>query len=581
MKKKIIIVFSLIFVINIGIAQEQAQHEKKTYTDEGGELYWNKELPVYITISPTANPADGHNLENEAQAKYNNPFYFDTEGINYIRSKWAVDKETGNVVIPKQEVLFPVQVDGIAPKSKSTFLDAPKYSREGKIYYGQGLNINIEMSDNLSGTQNLFYSLDVAAYQDYKDNLILNTEGEHSLKYYSLDNVGNAEKSNEKKFIVDITSPETYHTIVGITLGDENIVSTATRIFLNSTDNIAGVKAVYYKIDDGKDVYYNQKNIPISGLTEGKHTLTYYAIDNVENKETIKSFKFYLDRTAPILTSDILGDRFIVGDQIYFSGRTKLKLTAVDNKSGIKNVNYSVDNAEFSIYNDPFYLPRVPGYHIVKYYAIDNTENDTQKSDSHKYDKYKYTTEKIYVDLVGPTLAYEYVGQHIKTRDTVFINKDTKIKLKATDAESGLQYISYSINGKQEEIKYINAFTVPKSGTYSIEYFGYDNVNNRNTDQFYFVCDSDPPEPFYNFSIKPIGQHEGMDMYPSYVLLFLAATDATTGAKEIYYSINDANFAKYSGGITGFKSNSVNTVKIKVIDKLKNEQTIEIQFFIK
>ena len=85
MKKYLFIVSFLIFLTNIGIAQEQAQHEMKTYTDEGGKLYWNKELPVYITISPTENPADGHNLENEAQADYNNPFYFDTEGTHYIR----------------------------------------------------------------------------------------------------------------------------------------------------------------------------------------------------------------------------------------------------------------------------------------------------------------------------------------------------------------------------------------------------------------------------------------------------------------------------------------------------------------
>ena len=30
--------------------------------------------------------------------------YLDTEGINYIRSKWAVDKNTKKTVSPQQEI---------------------------------------------------------------------------------------------------------------------------------------------------------------------------------------------------------------------------------------------------------------------------------------------------------------------------------------------------------------------------------------------------------------------------------------------------------------------------------------------
>jgi hypothetical protein len=65
------------------------------------------------------------------------------------------------------------------------------------------------------------------------------------------------------------------------------------------------------------------------------------------------------------MSADVLGVRFIVGDRIYFSGRTKLKLTAVDKKLGVKEIKYFIDDMG-GAYSDPFYLPSKAGRHINK-----------------------------------------------------------------------------------------------------------------------------------------------------------------------------------------------------------------------
>ena len=257
-----------------------------------------------------------------------------------------------------------------------------------------------------------------------------------------------------------------------------------------------------------------------------------------------------------------------------------MTLTAVDNKAGIKDLMYSVDGENFKQYQQPFYLPKTPGYHVVEFYANDSTDNTTKKSDSHKYNKYQYSTEKIYVDLNGPTIGYDYIGDLITMRDTVYINKDTKIRLKATDKEAGLNYTSYSPDGQQEEIQYDKPFTIPKDGTHNIEYFAYDKVNNRNIGKFYFVTDNLPPIPKYEFSNEPIGRKDGINIYPDYIVIYLAATDKRVGTENIYYSLNGAPEIVCGRYISGFKKESLNTLKIRVIDRLKNEKIIELQFYI-
>jgi hypothetical protein len=562
----------------VSFGQEIVEHEKTTYRGDDGKLYWNKELPVYINISTEPN-TKGHELKSEQHAEYTNPFYFDTEGANFIRSNWAVDKETRKAIVPKTTLMFEVYADGKAPVTKVKFLGSGKYNKKGKYHYGKGLKLSLSSTDALSGVNKIYYSLDNEPYKEYTEEIEINTENsEHVLKYYAIDNVGNIEnvKTNTKTFYTDIGDPQTYHNITGINL-EENIIAINTKIYLTASDEGIGLKATYYKFDDGPFIQYNGNVIPIKQLSEDRHTLTYYSEDNVGNKEDLKSYTFFLDKTAPILTSDVLGDRYIINDRIYFSGRTKMKITAVDNKSGVKEVNYSVDESEFNKYSKPFYLPQKTGYHVVKFYAIDNADNTTGGVNGYK--QYTYTTKKIYVDLSGPNLNHSITGKYFTTRDTMFLGKGSKIELTANDKESGLQYISYSINGVREETKYNEPFTLTGNGKHLIEYFGYDNVNNRNINSFHVVVDQDAPEPHYLFSINPIKVEDGLKVYPNYVVMYLSGIDRKTGNDRILWSLNNSIEKLYVSALRNFKPGK-NMLKFKVVDKLDNEKYTEVEFLI-
>ncbi len=143
-----------------GLAQEQLKHEIKYYVAEDGKLFWNKKLPAYIRISP--NPTDsGLLMKSEVTKQYTNPYYFDTEGKNKIRSRWATDQESKKTIQPKIEVIWEVYVDGIAPLSKLNYQESSRYFDGTNTFVGSNLLLDITSNDYNSGVEQVYYSLNV------------------------------------------------------------------------------------------------------------------------------------------------------------------------------------------------------------------------------------------------------------------------------------------------------------------------------------------------------------------------------------------------------------------------------------
>jgi hypothetical protein len=557
-----------IFTKNNLYAQEPLTHEKKSYVDSLGRYYQQATLPVYlyISISPNQAPIPLSPTDSDKNKNLPTPIYLDGHGKHYIKHADALH----NV-----EDKYMVYADGISPISSVAFSGASTHLGGGKRFYGKNLRLTLTTKDEMSGIQGLYNSLNKSAYMFYREPLDFSKrEGEFDYKYYAVDNVGNVEKIQNSIFTVDLSNPITYHNIIGI--NSNGVISATTKIYLTPTDSIAGISRTFYKIDEEEErSYANKSVIPIAVLPDGEHTITYYSVDNVNNKEEPRQVSFYLDKSSPIMSADILGDRFIVGDKVYFSGRTKLKLTAVDNKAGVKVVFYSIDGGEYTQYNDPFYLPGKSGLHSIKYYAIDKVENQGAGNEA-RYDEYTHNVGQVYVDLTGPDLNMKYVGANFQKGDTTFISQKTKIQFNATDPESGLQRITFSIDGDNIESEYSQPFSILQSGFHKIDYFGYDNVNNRNIKDMGFIVDNTGPEVFATFSSPPIESETST--YPSFVSVFLAATDMGAGYEEIRYSLNGRPEVPYTGIIRGFEKNRAYRLILKGVDKLGNETRREINF---
>ena len=129
------IYLSIFFLIPICILSQNTSkldHQKRVHV-KNDNTYIQKSLPIYLNFSTEPN-GKNYTLNSKVSKDYTNPMYLDTEGINYIRSKWAVDKNTKKTVSPQQEILYEIYADGLAPKTNSVFKNAPKYISD-KNYY--------------------------------------------------------------------------------------------------------------------------------------------------------------------------------------------------------------------------------------------------------------------------------------------------------------------------------------------------------------------------------------------------------------------------------------------------------------
>lgn len=563
MIKKVFSVYALLGLV-VGVsAQKPEDHKKTTYTDSIGRFIIQVDLPLYFYVSTS--PDGAVQRLNRSDDKENKPIYLDGPGKHHFRH---------NDNINHRAEVFDIYADGQAPKTSISLTGAPTYVAGGVTYYGKNLTVKLSATDDQAGVKQIYCSTGNDDFAPYR-SIDAGKEGDYRLRYYSADNVGNAETVKQKDFTVDLSAPTTFHNIVG--LAKDEIISTSTKIYLTITDNLSGVESTAYRFDNEPEKPCKPGAvIPFAHLSDGMHTLYYYSTDNVRNKEAVKSVTFFFDKSAPIMSADVLGDKFIVNDKVYFSGRTKLKLTAVDNKSGIKEVRYSIDGEQFVEYQDPFYLPSKAGKHVVRYYAVDEMGNSSS-------DNYTHNTGIVYVDLTGPQLSYELSGASFQKGDVLFLGPECKIIFKAVDTESGTQYISYSVDEQKDETRYAAPFSVKESGTHTIKYFGYDNVNNRNSRDLEITVDGEGPEIFRTFSVKRIDEENAANpddagVYPSYVMLYLAATDLMTGNAEIYYSINGEAELPYTAPIKKFTKNQSYTVVVKAKDKLGNISEKTVRF---
>ena len=567
--------FFLTLLICLTALKLSAQDDNPKYhIDEDGKLYWNKKMPVYLFIGTTPDKADVK-LESESTPQYANPHYFDTEGINYIRSKDAFDIETGQIVEPRVEVKYEIYADGIDPQTNISLSGAPSYTSNGTTYFGKGLILELSASDAISGVEFTKIKINKSDFDTYSSAINIPDQGEYNVEYFSSDYTGNAEDVQSISYIVDTDAPVSNLNVNG--LMDENVISASSKLYILTNDNLSGVKRVYYKFDEEEFKVYNNEALNFKYLEDGEHKLTYYAIDQVDNTEEQKVFNFYFDKSAPLMAADVLGDRFVVDDQVYFSGRTKMKLTAVDNKVGVKEIRYSIDNEEYQKYENPFYLPSISGDHIIRYYSIDNMNNQSG-GDASGFEEYKHSVSKVYVDLTGPTLSHEIKNASLTRKDTLLIGPLNRIILKASDSESGLKNVTYSLDKATAETDYSDPIRIVDEGFHQLEYFGYDNVNNRNVSSFYFNVDATPPSIFFQFSVGDIDESNGVKTYPSSVGVFVAATDTKAGLQSIYYSINGQAEKQYRGMISGLRPDAEHTIKVRTLDNLGNESTDEITF---
>ncbi|MBN2010026.1 hypothetical protein JW960_11845 [candidate division KSB1 bacterium] len=435
------------------------EHEKRFFIDPEQNIYVAASLPVFLYISTSPVPTrQTHQLKDNQK---NLTSFLLKEGKNYIQSQATDLKTKGG----DDDIRFPVIADGTAPATELVFSSAKRYVKDGTIFYGPNVVVDLRSTDNLSGLQERYLSVNSSEFKPFTTALSnFNKNNDYDFRYYSVDNVGNAETVKQEKFSIDVSPPVSELSLEGTHEWD--VLSPDAGINLQSSDNSSGVKEILYQIDDGEKLAF-QNQIKLNDLSNGAHTLTYFAVDYVENQEAERTYEFYVDKQAPDVVSTVEGDQHQDKHTIYVSTRSRIKLEVADDKAGIESIRYKINNDEEKIYTNPITLPFKNGVHKISFSGVDMVKN-TSKSRDVKY----------FLDMVAPKSGYDFTGSTFKDGDVFVINKSTKIKLTTSDLESGVKTLFYRVNGQDEQV-YTEPFTLENDGEYTLAFYAVDQVQNK------------------------------------------------------------------------------------------------------
>ena len=539
-----------------------AQKTDTFYTDSTSALFVNPKTPIHLYFSTSPDGKDAVRLKSlEPEGE---PLYWDGHGPQYLTYQ--------NLYLGRR-IRFDLFADGLPPKTSPNFDVEQGYQKGNILYIGGTATVEFISIDNHSGVCKLLYSVNGNEFTQYAQPLVFDNEGQYTLRFYAIDNVGNKEDEGERTILVDKTPPVSELIFIGYE--HNSTVASATKFELIANDS-NGIRGTYYSIDDDAEKQYKTP-IALTNLSEGEHTITFYSVDMVGNTEKNQQFNFYIDKTPPMVFEELIGNTYMVAGKEFSSGRSQLRIVAVDNKAGVREIHYSINNQPYKLYEKAVYLSDISGAVSVKSFAIDNVGNKGISDTEGQH----FSMPKV--DITGPNIKFTLKGPKLTLRDSLWISPTTKIGITAKDDGSGLNRVEYKINDDMPR-QYTDEFSIDQSGVYKITSTAWDNVENLNINNLELRIDGNAPELSYIFSIKPhkyvIEAEERVAVYSKGVVVYLAASDDNVGVDRIMVSVNGLSEKAYSQPLSGFKTNQKHTLKLRCIDKLGNEKEATINFWV-
>lgn len=558
--------------VSQSVIPEPPVHKLNVYRNsESQTLFWPKALPVFVWLSSSPDQTSQKHLLNRGQKD-------SSEGREELETTQINLELSGNQFVrwvnyqTRDTILLKFQADGMPPNSDILYSGSKEIRLDKQRFFGPKLKVEFKATDVHSGVEDIFISVNGAEFTPYRTSYNFTQEKEYLIAWYALDRVGNAETVQSQTFTVDLSPPNSRHSLVGIHQGD--ILSHSATIQLTSEDALSGLNTTHYLFDNAEQETDFKGEIAVSTLGEGVHILKYRSTDKVGNIENYNEYQFYLDKTAPKTLISIEGDHH-QSEKVFVSPRSLFRISATDNKSGVKTTHYQISGKKTQTYSGgTFSLPSKPDNYTLSYWSEDNVGNMEFKN-----------SKKLVLDAVPPKASHLFEGTSFSQRGITWIPSATQVLFHATDEASGVQSIMYSIEGDVQQAIYQSPLNFTNEGRYKISYTASDKVNNMGSLEFLLLAvDNTAPEIIINFSNAKIGSTTAvdgsvLDTFPMGTQLYLAATDASSGADGIWITVNEEKEQTYSSALT-FSDEGEYNVFLRALDRVGNQRLITLSFII-
>ncbi|WP_151734618.1 HYR domain-containing protein [Paenibacillus tengchongensis] len=143
-----------------------------------------------------------------------------------------------------------------------------------------------------------------------------------------------------------------------------------------SEDHLSGVDSIYYKLGDQEAVKVAGNTAETQLDTEGKITVSYWAVDKTGNAEAARTLTVQIDKTGPVMSGLLSPEPNAAG---WNSGNVTVLLRATDGSSGVKELHYILGSSAEKVIQgaETSFEVTAEGIIPLTYWAVDAAGNET------------------------------------------------------------------------------------------------------------------------------------------------------------------------------------------------------------
>ncbi|MBM7800514.1 hypothetical protein JOE57_003435 [Microlunatus panaciterrae] len=317
-------------------------------------------------------------------------------------------------------------------------------------WYSKGTTVRLSPSDNLSGVDKTYYSVDGGAAEVYSATVSITEDGTHTFTYWSTDVAGNIENTtgNSVTLKLDKTPPTLTGAAKTAPDGTNGWNTGDVVVGWTCSDATSGV--------DG--TCPADSTITGEGENLGASASVSDLAGNATNK-TVGGIK--IDRTDPTTQAKVADPN---GDG-WYGDAVQVNLIGSDNLSGIAATMYSVDGGAAQDYSRTFSFG-TEGTHKISFWSTDGAGNVETAG----------APITLSIDKTAPTTT---VINPISPASGWFVSSGIPFAFDANDATSGIKATYYTVDGGARQT-YGEPFTADLStGEHTVVYWSVDLAGNE------------------------------------------------------------------------------------------------------
>jgi len=301
---------------------------------------------------------------------------------------------------------------------------------------------------------------------------------------------------------------------------------------------------------------------PVDFRTEGRHSLKYRVVNMFDQVLLQKEFNFYLDTSAPESMVQVPGTVRDVGGVYFLSDSRGISITSYDGLSGIRSVEMSLDQKNWTLYSSGQSFLE-PGKHTIYFRATDNVGN----GEATKSFSYVLSSQ-------APVTALKIEPAAVEQGSEMYVGVGSLISFTWDKPEIPVRETAVSVDG--DKFVYNRPFRVGTPGRHVLKFYAVDQAGNLEREQsFRFNTDDAAPKTTAALEGRVV-DYGNVKFVGKDFKLTLASNDPESGVGSIQYRVDDATnrWQTYNESVKLTKDGPHN-IWFRSIDKVGNKEEVQ------